>query len=115
MNSKLKVKSKKEKVSSNKIKRAVVLLSGGLDSAVTLFYAKNKGFKTYSLTFDYGQRHKKEIKLAAKLARRAASHWQQVAIELPWKGSSLLDKNLNCLKTERSGPEFLLRMFPAEI
>ncbi|MCG2713152.1 MAG: 7-cyano-7-deazaguanine synthase QueC [Candidatus Omnitrophica bacterium] len=86
--------SKKIKIRKNQIKRAVVLLSGGLDSAVALFYAKSKGFKTYSLTFNYGQRHKKEISRAAKLARRAASHWQQLVIELPWKGSSLLDKKL---------------------
>ncbi len=96
-------KSKKVKVNPPKIKRAVVLLSGGLDSAATLFYAKSKGFKTYSLTFDYGQRHKKEINLAAKLARRAASHWQLVAIELPWKGSSLLDKKLKLPENRKIG------------
>lgn len=83
-------------------KKAVVLLSGGLDSAATLFYAKSKGLKTYSLTFDYGQRHKKEINLAAKLARKAGSHWQKVVIELPWKGSSLLDEKLKLPEGRRS-------------
>lgn len=86
-------------------KKAVVLLSGGLDSAVTLFYAKNKGFKTYGLTFDYGQRHKKEIKLAEKLAKKAASYWQYVKIELPWKGSSLLDTNLKLPQNRKIGNE----------
>ncbi|MCK4994799.1 MAG: 7-cyano-7-deazaguanine synthase QueC [Candidatus Omnitrophica bacterium] len=89
-----------DKFKKNKKKSAVVLLSGGLDSAVTLFYAKSKGFETYSLTFDYGQRHKKEIYLAEKLAKRAASYWQHVKIELPWKGSSLLDEKLK-LPTNR--------------
>ncbi|MDD5594364.1 MAG: 7-cyano-7-deazaguanine synthase, partial [Candidatus Margulisbacteria bacterium] len=45
-------------------KKAVVLLSGGLDSTTTLYYAKNKGFKCYALIFDYGQRHKRELRSA---------------------------------------------------
>lgn len=43
------------------MKRAVVLLSGGLDSAVALWLAKSEGYELYTLSFDYGQRHNKEI------------------------------------------------------
>ena len=75
-------------------KKAVVLLSGGLDSATTLYFAKAKGFQCYCLIFDYGQRHKKEIALAKKIAQRAGCAWQIIKLSLPWKGSSLLDKKL---------------------
>src|SRR3989338_483058 len=75
-------------------KKAVVLLSGGLDSATTLYFAKTKGFQCYCLIFDYGQRHKKEIASAKKIAQRAGCAWQIIKLSLPWKGSSLLDKKL---------------------
>jgi tRNA(Ile)-lysidine synthase TilS/MesJ len=45
-------------------RRAVVLLSGGLDSTTTLAIAKSQGFQIYALTFRYGQRHEKEIEAA---------------------------------------------------
>ena len=74
-------------------KRAVILLSGGLDSATALYYAKSKGYKTYCLIFDYGQRHFKETGQAIKVAQAARSEYKLVKISLPWKGSALLDKN----------------------
>ncbi len=74
------------------MKKAIVLLSGGLDSATTLYYAKAKGFAPQCLIFDYGQRHGKEIVLARRIARRAGCPFQVVTIRLPWQGSSLLDK-----------------------
>ncbi len=49
-------------------KRAVILLSGGLDSATTLAIAGSEGFECYALTFRYGQRHKREIEAAKKIA-----------------------------------------------
>jgi 7-cyano-7-deazaguanine synthase len=49
-------------------KRAIVLLSGGLDSATTLAIARSEHFQCYALTFRYGQRHKQEIKAAEKVA-----------------------------------------------
>ena len=76
------------------MKRAVVLLSGGLDSATTLYYAKDKGFQCFCLIFDYGQRHRKEINAAIKIAQKANAQSQIVKITLPWKGSSLLDKRM---------------------
>jgi 7-cyano-7-deazaguanine synthase len=49
--------------------KAVVLLSGGLDSATTIAIAKDEGFALYALTFRYGQRHQREIDSAKKIAR----------------------------------------------
>ncbi len=50
-------------------KKAVILLSGGLDSATTLAIAKSEGFETYAISFRYGQRHAFELDLAKKLAK----------------------------------------------
>ena len=49
-------------------KKAVVLLSGGLDSATVLAFAKREGFECYALSFDYGQRHSAELRAAEKMA-----------------------------------------------
>lgn len=51
-------------------KPAVVLLSGGLDSTVTLALAVDEGYQCYALTFAYGQRHDRELQSAAQVARR---------------------------------------------
>jgi len=77
-----------------KSKLAVVLLSGGLDSATTLYLAKKLGFNCRCLIFDYGQRHKKEITSAGAIARSAHCPARIIKIDLPWKGSALLDKKI---------------------
>jgi 7-cyano-7-deazaguanine synthase len=51
------------------MKHAIVLLSGGLDSATTLAIARSQDYETYALSFDYGQRHKREVDAAKKVAR----------------------------------------------
>jgi 7-cyano-7-deazaguanine synthase len=72
-------------------KKAIVLLSGGLDSTTTLYYARSLGYECRALIFDYGQRHKKEIRIAQKIAKLAKVPCTVLKISLPWKGSSLLD------------------------
>ena len=76
-------------------KKSVVLLSGGLDSSTELYYAKAKGYDTHCLIFDYGQRHRKEILAAKRIAALSKSPFHLVKIGLPWKGSSLLDNKIN--------------------
>lgn len=66
-------------------------MSGGLDSATTLYYALSKGYKVSALIFDYGQRHRREIRAARDVARAAGVPFEIVRISMPWKGSALLD------------------------
>ncbi|MCX5715504.1 MAG: 7-cyano-7-deazaguanine synthase QueC [Candidatus Omnitrophica bacterium] len=74
--------------------QAVVLLSGGLDSSTTLYYARSKGYKCYCLIFDYGQRHSREIRSAKKIAAGAKCPYKVLKIKFPWKGSALLDRKI---------------------
>lgn len=81
-------------------KKAVVLLSGGLDSATTLAIAKSKNFDCYTLSFRYGQRHETEISHAQKVAEYlgVAGH-RIMEIDLAsFGGSSLTDKSMEVSK-----------------
>jgi 7-cyano-7-deazaguanine synthase len=72
-------------------KKAVILLSGGLDSATTLAIACNKGFECYALTFRYGQRHRREIEAAKKIAGSTATAEHRIIdIDLAQFGNSAL-------------------------
>ena len=72
-------------------KKAIVLLSGGLDSATTLAIAKKSGFDCYAMTFRYGQRHAHEITCACRVAlSMAAAEHRIVDIDLAAIGGSAL-------------------------
>ncbi|MBL7072054.1 MAG: 7-cyano-7-deazaguanine synthase QueC [Candidatus Omnitrophica bacterium] len=86
------------------MKKAIVLLSGGLDSATTLYVALDRGYKCYCLIFDYGQRHKKEVLKAEEIARLADCDYETIKLSLPWRGSSLLDENME-IPSERDASE----------
>jgi len=75
---------------------AVVLISGGLDSATVLAIAQQEGFTCHALSFDYGQRHRSELLAAEKVAQRQGvqSH-QIIAIDLrQFGGSALTDDDI---------------------
>lgn len=76
------------------MKRAVVLVSGGLDSATTLAICANDGFEPYALSFDYGQRHKLELNAARRVAESLGARDHRVAtIDLRvFGGSALTDE-----------------------
>ena len=78
-------------------KKAIVLLSGGLDSATCMALAKRRGFEVYALSFDYGQRHRCELDAAHRVAEAlgAAEH-RIFRMDLSqWGGSALTDKSLD--------------------
>ncbi len=76
-------------------KNAVVLLSGGLDSATTLAIARNRGFDCYALSFRYGQRHIGELAAARRVARALGAREHKVArIDLRTFGGSALTANI---------------------
>ncbi len=76
------------------MKRAVILLSGGIDSAITLALAKQQGFTSHALSFDYGQRHRIEIAAARSVAQRLGTREHRVVkIDLrAFGGSALTDR-----------------------
>ena len=75
---------------------AVVLLSGGLDSATTLAIARSQGYACYCLSLDYGQRHRAELVAAAKIAQLlgAAEHRVMQLDLAAFGGSALTDPRL---------------------
>ncbi|MCE5186345.1 MAG: 7-cyano-7-deazaguanine synthase QueC [Planctomycetaceae bacterium] len=81
-------------------RRAVILLSGGLDSATTLAIAKSEGFECHALSFLYGQRHRREIESARKVAASfAAAEHRVIEIALSsFGGSALTDTAINVPK-----------------
>ena len=75
--------------------KAVVLVSGGLDSATVLAMAQDRGFRCHALSFDYGQRHRSELKAARRVAASAVEHR---TMRLPigdLGGSALTDNNID--------------------
>ncbi len=78
------------------MKRAVILLSGGLDSATTLAIASQQGYQCYALSFDYGQRHIAELGAAQAVARhQGVEEHRTVRLDLgALGGSALTDRSI---------------------
>ncbi len=77
--------------------KAVILLSGGLDSSTVLYQAKADGCECYAISFDYQQRHRRELESAAAIARAAGvvAH-QVITFDLrQWGGSALTDDGID--------------------
>src|SRR4051812_325392 len=75
---------------------AVILLSGGLDSATVLAIAREAGYSCYCLSIDYGQRHRAELAAAARVAQALGAREHRVTkLDLTaFGGSALTDKNI---------------------
>jgi 7-cyano-7-deazaguanine synthase len=79
--------------------KAVVLLSGGLDSATVLAIARSEGFEPYALSFDYGQRHKHELASAARVAQaQGVTAHRTVTFDLRAFGGSALTADIDVPK-----------------
>jgi 7-cyano-7-deazaguanine synthase len=86
-------------------RRAVILLSGGLDSATVLAMAQAQGFECHCLSFDYGQRHLTEIEFAARLAQRSQAVHRVIKVDLAWFGGSALTDTDIDVPTSTGGAE----------
>ncbi|MDR1710097.1 MAG: 7-cyano-7-deazaguanine synthase QueC, partial [Candidatus Accumulibacter sp.] len=95
-------------------RRAVVLLSGGLDSATTLAIAREAGFVCHCLSLDYGQRHRVEIEAAGRVARAlgAAEH-RVVRLDLAAFGGSALTDPAIAVPTAGVGEGIPVTYVPA--
>lgn len=79
------------------MKKAIVLLSGGLDSTTALYLAKSQGFdEIYAITFEYGQKHDKELQSARAVAKATGVKEHKIVNLLlnQWKGCSLTDQDV---------------------
>ena len=85
-----------------KKKKAVILSSGGLDSTTAMAMVKKEGFEIYSLSFDYGQRHRFELKAAARVAQalKASSHLV-IKLDLRKIGGSALTDRIDVPKSRK--------------
>ena len=86
-------------------RKAVVLLSGGLDSATTLAIARADGYETYALSVAYGQRHAAELKAAGRMAKAfGAARHQTIDVNLDAVGgSALTDRRVAVPEAPTSG------------
>ncbi len=86
-------------------KKAVVLLSGGLDSATTLAIARSHGFESYCLSLDYGQRHRSELQAAERVAQSLGAAAQRtVKLDLTlFGGSALTDMSIDVPDSASAG------------
>lgn len=84
--------------------RAIVLLSGGLDSATTLLIAKQEGFEVFALSFDYGQRHRVELERARRLAARYGAREHRVLeLDVAAPGASALTDSSRAVPKDSLG------------
>ncbi len=86
-------------------KKAVVLVSGGLDSTTVLAIARNQGFDCYTLSFDYGQRHRAELVAAERCALEGgAKQHKVVSLDLGTiGGSALTDESIDVPEQQTEG------------
>ncbi|HNH36305.1 MAG TPA: 7-cyano-7-deazaguanine synthase, partial [Rhodocyclaceae bacterium] len=93
---------------------AVVLLSGGLDSATTLAIARNDGFACHALSVDYGQRHHAELAAAARVATTlGASSHRILHLDLSQLGGSALTDPAIAVPTDGVNPGIPVTYVPA--
>jgi 7-cyano-7-deazaguanine synthase len=86
-----------------KKKKAVVLVSGGLDSATVLAIAQEQGFDCYALSMDYGQRHRSELDAANRVCIAANVPLKVLTLDLRMIGGSALTDDIDVPKAETAG------------
>ena len=84
-------------------RNAVVLLSGGLDSATVLAMATDRGYRCHALSVDYGQRHRSELLAAQKVAASMSAELKTVKLDLRTFGGSALTDDIDVPETQSEG------------
>ncbi len=92
---------------------AVVLLSGGMDSATTLLLARAQGFRCHTLSIDYGQRHRAELDAAAAISARHAHTHRVVAMDLRAIGGSALTADIEVPEHQPGNDQIPVTYVPA--
>ncbi len=96
------------------MKKAVILLSGGLDSTTVLAIAKDQGYDCHAISFDYGQRHRIELENAVKIANNMQVSSHKIAkIDLRIFGGSALTAEINVPKDLAPSDEIPITYVPA--
>jgi 7-cyano-7-deazaguanine synthase len=102
------------KIPDHTRRRAVILLSGGLDSATTLAIAHAAEFDCYCLSFDYGQRHRAELDAAARVAQAlGAREHRTMRLDLGQFGGSALTDNRIAIPVDGVQPGIPITYVPA--
>jgi 7-cyano-7-deazaguanine synthase len=116
LGAKLLVALHSRRVYSARMKKAVVLLSGGLDSTTVLAIARAEGWEAHALSFRYGQRHSIELSAAEKIARAFAVEHRVANVDLTWIGGSALTGDIAVPKdrpVEKMAAEIPVTYVPA--
>jgi 7-cyano-7-deazaguanine synthase len=90
-------------MTTNTEKAAVILLSGGLDSATVLAMAADRGFRCYALSVNYGQRHRSELIAAENVARAMSATLKTIELDLRTIGGSALTADIDVPEEESEG------------
>jgi 7-cyano-7-deazaguanine synthase len=90
-------------MNQSNVKNAVVLLSGGLDSATVLAIATDRGYRCHALSVDYGQRHCSELRAAENVAASMSAILKNVKLDLRTFGGSALTDDIDVPEEETEG------------
>ena len=90
-------------MSTQQVRKAVILVSGGLDSTTVLAMARAEGYQCYTMAFDYGQRHRAELKAAERISKQlGAVEHKVIKLDLSSIGGSALTDDSIDIPEERS-------------
>ena len=94
---------------NTKPKKAVVLLSGGLDSLTCLALAQSQGYETYPISFDYGQKHRAELQAAQTISKIYNSPHKIIQLQDLGKmgGSALTDSTIQVKNSDQNNPNII--------
>ena len=97
------VQEEQETMNQSTDRNAVILLSGGLDSATVLAMANERGYRCHALSVDYGQRHRSELQAAQNIAEKMSATLKTIKLDLRKFGGSALTDDIDVPEEEGEG------------